>query len=125
MASIQFISISDRGVTASNPVTLGPTIPFRGKLYYRTEDLIAKKGLKLTKPCSVKQAQANVRKQAGAPRVFPDPTLMRHFVKIESQSPLFTSYYEDDGINGVIYSSPGLTERYVAEYCRLNHLKEC
>lgn len=119
MASLQVINVSDRGVTASRPVTLGPTIPFRGRLYYKTEDLIAKRGLKLTKPPSVKQAHANVRKQSGAPRAFPDYKSLQHQILIEAQSPLFTA--NEDGE----FSSRSLTDWYVKAYCRLNYLKEC
>jgi len=51
-----------------------------------------------------------------AHRVFPDNAKLRHRILIEMQGPHTVN--EDHQI-----SSPGLTDWYVAEYCRLNNLK--
>lgn len=50
-------------------------------------------------------------------REFPAPRDMSHRVMIEQQSPLFTT--NEDGQ----FSSRGLTDWYVTEFNRLNHLK--
>lgn len=60
--------------------------------------------------------------QADRPKVFPDPVKLQHQIMIERQGPLFVSYYDDDGVSGLIYSSRGLTDWYVDEFCRINHL---
>lgn len=49
-------------------------------------------------------------------RQFPGPNKMHHRILVEMQGP--HTINEDHQI-----SSPGLTDWYVAEYCRLNNLK--
>jgi hypothetical protein len=82
------------------------------------------RGLKVPKPRTVKQARADVLKQAPCPaRKFPSPLHLMHQLTVERQSPLFTGYYDDDGVTGYVFSSPGLTAWYVESFCKANHLK--
>ena len=85
-------------------------------------EMIHRKGLKDPKPRPPSYYHSRVRMQA-CPHKYPDDTVMRHFQSIAKQSPLWTSYYDDDGVSGVVFSSPELTKLYVDEFVRLNHLK--
>lgn len=86
-------------------------------------EAIQAKGLKDPKPRPASYYQSRVCMQSPGRYEYPRPADLQHRILIERQSPLFTSYYDDDGVSGVQFSSPGLTEWYVAEFCRLNHLK--
>ena len=59
-------------------------------------------------------------------REFPEQGAYNHRAIIEMQSPLVTITRHDEGdchLPEYSYSSKGLTDWYVAEFCRINHLK--
>jgi hypothetical protein len=118
MASIQITNISASG-RSTTQLIVGPSITFRGKQYYRPEDLIAKKGLKLTKLLSTKAHQAAARRQGNSPRAFPPLDWIQHQLLIHAQGPLLT--INEDGE----FSAKDLTRAYVQQFCAANHLKEC
>lgn len=60
---------------------------------------------------------------AKTPHAYPSDQNLQHWILIEAQGPHFTRYYDDDGVSGIVFSSPGLTDAYVKEYCRLNKLR--
>jgi hypothetical protein len=84
---------------------------------------IVRKGKKLPKPKSPKYYNAQSCRREANHFKYPDDRLFSHQILIERQSPLYQQYYDDDGVSGLIFSSPGLTEWYVAEFCKLNHFK--
>lgn len=61
--------------------------------------------------------RARYAEQQDRAKFFPKDTEVKHRVLVESQSPLSSINQEGD------FSSPGMTQWYVAEFCRLNGLK--
>lgn len=103
----QVIYTDARGVESTRP----QLIEFRGKQYYRPEDLIAKKGLDLKH--QLKLLKRRLRYQSEPSRSFPSIINL-----LKDAGPLTTN--EDNEL-----SSRTLTALYVQQYIRLNHLKEC
>jgi len=83
----------------------------------------ARKGIKPPKPKSAKYYNAQACRREANHFKYPDDRLFNHQILIERQGPLYQQYYDDDGVSGLIFSSPGLTEWYVSEFCKLNHFK--
>lgn len=89
-------------------------------------EFFARKGIKDPKPRSVKWYNAMAASSTSSEhRKFPDDVAFRHQVLVERQSPLFTFNAPDCIGDMPQFSSRGLTDWYVAEFCRLNKLKEC
>ena len=89
-------------------------------------EAITKLGKKNSKPRSVAWHNAMAARQPDRPKAFPSERDVLYRALIESQAPgvTFNSRMETD----VIYpsdefSSKGLTDWYVAGFCRLNGLK--
>jgi hypothetical protein len=112
MASIQITHVSDAGVRTRHIQIGRPDFT----------QMINRLGRKMTKPRTRKQIQADVCKQTVS-LVIPDDKWLSHQILIERQSPLFTGYYDDDGVSGYVFSSPGLTKAYVAQFDKINHLR--
>lgn len=72
----------------------------------------------------VQNVMRRLRSAARAPaqRVFPDAEWLRHQVLIAMQSPLWFSA-KDEETGEVVFSSPELTQAYVAKFEELNHLR--
>ena len=83
----------------------------------------SRKGIPLPKPRSVKHYNAAVRRQGDRPKKFPDNKSFANRVIVERQSPLWYQDVPDDVSDGQQFSSRGLTDWYVGEFCKLNHLK--
>lgn len=85
-------------------------------------EYIQKHGLKDPKVRSAAYYRAQFLKRKNPPSVIPDDRSFQHRVLVERQSPLF--YYDSPDCIGDTpqFSSPGLTDWYVKEFCRLNHL---
>jgi hypothetical protein len=86
-------------------------------------EFIKRKGLKDPKPRSVKFYNAQVRKLSSGPYNYPRDADFQHRILIERQSPLFHFEAPDCIGDTPQFSSRGLTEWYVGEFCRLNKLK--
>lgn len=114
MASIQITNISASG-RSTTQLIVGTSITFRGDHYYTALDLIRKRGLKDPKVPTVAQYR---RKFTGkTQRAYPHPVT---FLAIQHADKA-NLVANDDGE----WSSTRTTAWYVAEYCRINHLKEC
>lgn len=86
-------------------------------------DAIQAKGLKDPKPRSTNFYNAQVRKLSPGRYNYPRDNDLQHRILIERQSPLFTFNVPDCIGDEQQFSSRGLTDWYVSEFCKLNHLK--
>ena len=84
---------------------------------------IQARGLPLPKPRTVKQVQAAFARQKAEPRTIPNNQWFAHQYLIARQDPTFTLEAPDCIGDPQQFSSSFLTQQYVAEFCRLNHLK--
>jgi len=84
---------------------------------------IRARGLKDPKPRSVKSYNADQCRRTDRPKKFPDDGAMGRRIQIERQGPLFTFNAPDCIGDAQQFSSRGLTDWYVGEYCKLNYLK--
>ena len=96
---------------------------FPAKPIQTVAEYCSKKGIPLPKPKTVKHYNAAVRHQGDRPKYFPADQTFAHHVVIERQSPLWYQDVPDDISDGQQFSSRGLTDWYVGEFCKLNHLK--
>jgi hypothetical protein len=88
------------------------------------DEAARKAGKKLPgKPRPPSYYHSRVRMQADRPKQFPSDASFQHRILIERQSPLFHFEAPDCIGDTPQLSSRGLTDWYVAEFCKLNHLK--
>lgn len=80
-------------------------------------EAIQARGLKDPKTLTVKQARAAQARRSAGTYNFPHVKDLQHRLLVEAQGPLLT--VNDDGE----FSSRGLTDWYVAEFIKRNHLR--
>lgn len=86
-------------------------------------EYLTKHGIADPKIRSAKYYHAQVRKQSPGKYKYPDDKSFSHRILIERQGPLFHIEAPDTIGDTQQFSSPGLTDWYVAEFCRLNKLR--
>lgn len=83
---------------------------------------LSRKGIKDPVIRSAKWHHAQVLKQSPGAYRFPSDSNFQHQMLIERQSPLFTFNVPDCIGDEQQFSSPGLTDWYVRNFCALNNL---
>jgi len=121
MASLQVIHVSDRGVESTRPIRLDGYrfTDYQGNRHHASRsptEILEEQGRDIKHEIKLLKRRLSYSKHIEARRSFPN---LAHQALIEAQSPLFTT--NEDGE----FSSRGLTDWYVSQYCKANHLKEC